>query len=83
MATRTYTSGDRTFDIALAGPPAERDSSWTVQHVFDRSINQEICVRGMESIMAPTEEAAFSCVCKCIDESLRSKPLTSGPAGVG
>ena len=74
MATRTYTCGDRTFEIALAGPPAVRDSSWTVEHVFDRSINQEICVRGMESIMTPTEDAAFSRVCECIDESLRCKP---------
>lgn len=45
-----------------------------VEHVFDRSINQEIRVRGMESLRAPTEDAAFSSVCECIDESLRSKP---------
>lgn len=73
MATRTYISDGRTFEIALAGPPAERSSSWTVEHVFDKSLNQEIRVRGMERIMAPTEDAAFSRVCECIDESLRSK----------
>ena len=50
MATRTCASGDRIFEITLARTPVRNDS-WTVEHVFDRSLNQEVSVPGMESIV--------------------------------
>ena len=71
MATRTCTSGNRTFEITLAGTPAGR---WTVEHVYDKSLNAEIRVPEMDSIAASTEDAAFTGACDCIDKSLRSKP---------
>ena len=70
MATRTYASGNRTFEITLSGTPAGR---WTVEHVYDQSINAESHVPGMDSIAAATEEDAFSSTCDRIDEGLRSK----------
>ena len=73
MAIRTYASGDRAFEITLSGNPPGIHSSWTVEHVYDRSINQEIHVPGMDSIMASTGDAAFARVCVCIDRSLRSR----------
>ncbi len=73
MATRTYASGDRTFEITLSGTPPGSYSSWTVEHVYDRSINQEIHVTGMDSILASTGDAAFARACDCIDKSLRSR----------
>jgi hypothetical protein len=73
MATRPYASGDRTFEITLSGTPAGSYSSWTVEHVYDRSINQEIHVPGMDSIVASTGDAAFAHACDCIDKSLRSR----------
>jgi hypothetical protein len=77
MATRTYASGNRTFEITLsripAGTPAGSDSSWTVEHVYDKSLNEEIDVPGMESIVVSTEDAAFAGVCDCIDKLLWSR----------
>ena len=70
MATRTYASGNRTFEITLSGTPAR--TSWTVKHVYDKSLNCEIRVPGMDSIVALTEDAAFAGTCDCIDKSLRS-----------
>ena len=71
MATRTYDlSGNRTFEITLSGVSAGR---WTVEHVYDKSLNEEIHVPGMESIVASTEDAAFARTCDHIDKSLRSK----------
>ena len=70
MATRTYASGNRTFEITLSGTPAR--TSWTVKHVYDKSLNEEIHVLGMDSIVASTEDAAFAGACDCIDKSLRS-----------
>src|SRR5712692_7047119 len=72
MATRTYASVDRTFEITLSGTPAGSYSSWTVEHVYDKSINSESHVPGMDSIVASTEDAAFARTCDCIDKSLRS-----------
>ena len=48
MATRTYASGNRTFEITLAETPAGR---WTVEHVYDKSLNAEIRVPGVASIV--------------------------------
>ena len=74
MATRTYTSGNRTFEITLSGTPAAgSDSSWTVEHVYDKSLNEEIQEPGMDSIVASTEDAAFARACDHLDKSLRSK----------
>ena len=73
MATRPYASGDRTFEITLLGTPPDSSSLWTVIHVYNGSINQEIHVRGMDSIVASTEDAAFAPACDCIDKSLRSR----------
>ena len=70
MATRTYASVDRTFEITLSGTPAGR---WTVEHVYDKSLNQEIHVPEMDSIGASNEDAAFAGACDRIDKSLRSK----------
>ena len=79
MTTRTYASGNRTFEITLsgtpaaAGTPAGGDSSWTVEHVYSKSLNSEIQVPGMDSIIvASTEDAAFARTCDQIDKWLRS-----------
>ena len=72
MATRTCASGDRIFEVTLSGTPIKNDS-WTVEHVFDRSLNQEVSVPGMESIVAPSEDAAFARICDHIDRWLRPK----------
>ena len=71
MATRTYASGNRTFEITLSGTPAR--TSWTVKHVYDKSLNEEIHVPEVDSIVASTEDAAFARTCDCLDKSLRSK----------
>lgn len=73
MAKRTYTSGDRTFEITLAGTSRGSSWQWTVDHVFDRSINQEIRVPGMEDILASTEDAAFAPACDCLERSSRPR----------
>jgi hypothetical protein len=73
MATRTCASGSRTFEITLSGTPTGRDSLWTVEHVYDKSLNQEIRVTGTDSIVASTEDAAFARTCDHIDNWLRSK----------
>jgi hypothetical protein len=73
MATRTCASGHRTFEITLSGTPAESASLWTVEHVYDKSLNEEIQVPGMDSIVASTEDAAFARTCDHIDKWLRSK----------
>ena len=73
MATRTYVSGDRTFEVTLSGTPSGVSSAWTVEHVYVRSLNQEIQVPGMDGITASTEDAAFARACDCLDKSLRSK----------
>ena len=73
MATRTCACGNRTFEITLSGTPTRSDSLWTVEHVYDKSLNSEIQVPSMNSIVAMTEEAAFARACDCIDKSLRSK----------
>ena len=67
MATRIYASVDRTFEITLSGTPAGR---WTVEHVYDKSLNAESHVPGMDSILASTEDAAFARTCDCIDRKL-------------
>ena len=71
MATRTYTSGNRTCEITLSGNPA--GTKWTVEHVYDKSVSQEICVPGIDGIVASTEDAAFTDACGYIDKWLRSK----------
>ena len=74
MATRICARCNRTFEIALSGTPTGRDSLWTVDYVYDKSLNQEIRVPGMNSIMASTEDAAFEGICDGIDKWLRLKP---------
>ena len=77
MATRTYASGNRTFEITLSGTPAGIPAgsalSWTVEHVYDKSLNAEIQVPGMKSIAASTEDVAFARSCDHIDKWVRSK----------
>ena len=73
MATRTCASGTRTFDITLSGTPTGSDSLWTVEHVYDKSLNEEIHVPGVDSIVASTEDAAFAGTCDRIDKWWRSK----------
>lgn len=73
MKTRTYVSGDRTFEITLNGAPREMPGSWTITHVFERSLNEEICVSGIAKIEAATEETAFAHACDCIDKSSRPR----------
>lgn len=72
MATQIFVCGNRTFEITLSRI-SRSDLSWTVEHVYDRSLNSEIQVPGMDHIVAKTEEAAFAGACDCIDTSLRSK----------
>jgi hypothetical protein len=71
MATRPYTSGNRTFEITLSGTPA--GTRWTVEHVYDKSLNEEIHVLGMDSIVASTEDTAFARTCDHVDKWLRSR----------
>ena len=76
MATRTYANGNRTFEITLSGTPVAAGAptgTWTVEHVYDKSLNEEIHVPGMDSIVASTEDAAFARTCDHIDKSLRSR----------
>ena len=77
MATRTCASGSgsgtRTFDITLSGTPTGSDSLWTVEHVYDKNLNQEIRVPGVDSIVASTEDTAFAGTCDRIDKWWRSK----------
>lgn len=72
MATRTYASGNRTFEITLSGTSAENASTWTVDHVFDKSLNAEIQIPGLDSIVASTEDAAFEQAYAHVDKWLRS-----------
>ena len=80
MATRTHARVDRTFtavrtalgrEITLSGTPAGSYSAWTVEHVYDKSLNAEIRVPGVASIVASTEDAAFARTCECIDGRIR------------
>jgi hypothetical protein len=71
VATRTYVSVDRSFDITLNGTSRGDLWLWTVTHVFDRSINEEIRLPGMEHIRASTDETAFALACDCIAKSSR------------
>ena len=76
MATRTYANGNRTFEITLSGTPAAAGAptgTWTVEHVYDKSLNEEIHMPGMDSIVESTEDAAFARICDQIDQSLRPK----------
>lgn len=77
MARRTYDIGNRTFEITLVETSAGGYSSWTVEHVYDKSLNEEISVPGMDSIVASTEDAAFARTCDHVDKWLRSKTLTT------
>ncbi len=70
MATRNYVSGNRTLEITLSGV---REGTWTLEHVYEKSINQEIHVPGMDRIVASTEDVAFARTCDCIDKWLWSK----------
>ena len=73
MAIRICARCDRTFEIALSETPTRSDSLWTVDYIYDESLNEEIHVPGMDSIVASIEDAAFARACDCIDKSLRSK----------
>ena len=73
MATRTCASGNRAFEITLSGTPTESDSLWTVEHVYDKNLNCEIRVPGMDSIVASTEDAACALICDHIEKWLPSK----------
>jgi hypothetical protein len=73
MAIRTYVSGDRTFEITLSGTSRKTSSSWTVTHVFERRLNEEIQLSGMKNIQASTAETAFAEACDCIDKSVMVK----------
>jgi hypothetical protein len=77
MARRTCASGNRAFEITLSGIPTESDSLWTVEHVYDKSLNCEIRVPGIDSIVASTEDAAFARICDRVSTCLRSKTLTT------
>ena len=46
MATQTFVSGNRTFEITLSRT-SRSDSLWTVEHVYDASLNSEIQVPSM------------------------------------
>ena len=73
MATRTCASGNRAFEITLSGTPTGSDSLWTVEHVYDKNLNCEIRVPGMDSIVASTEDAACARICDHIEKWFRSK----------
>jgi len=64
MATRAYISGNRTFEITLS----RVHERWTVEHVYSKSLNAEIQVPEMNSIVASTEDVAFAGACDCIDK---------------
>jgi hypothetical protein len=72
MATCTYASGNRTFEITLS---VSHDGTWwIVERVYDKRRNEEIHVPGMVSIVASTVDAAFARTRDCIDKSLQSTP---------
>ena len=71
MGTRTCISGDRTFEVTVSGALRGSSWSWTVTHVFERRLNEEIYLPGMKDIQASTEEAAFAHACDCVDKSAR------------
>ena len=71
MATRTYASVDRTFEITLSGTSA--GTAWTVEHIYDHSLCCEIRVPGMDSIVASTEDAACARICDGVAKWLRLK----------
>ena len=73
MATRICTSGNRTFEIVLSGHATGSDSLWTVEYVYDKSLNAEIHVPGMDSTVALTEDAAFASICDGVAKWLRLK----------
>ena len=73
MATRTCASGNRSLEITLSGTPAGSDSLWTVEHVYDKNLNCEIRVPGIDSIVASTEDAACARIYDHIEKWLRSK----------
>ncbi len=70
MAKRTYTNGDRVFEITLKGTPAGSYSSWTVEKVTENG--RDIVIRGLDGIVASDEQTAFARACDRIDEWLRS-----------
>ena len=47
---------------------------WIVEYVYDKSLNEEIQVPEMDSIVASTEDAAFAGACDRIEKWLRLKP---------
>jgi hypothetical protein len=73
MPTRTCVRGDRTFEVTLSGTPTGSDALWTVECVYDKSLNAEIRVPGMDSIVASTEDVAFADTCDRIGKWLRLK----------
>ena len=73
MSIRICASCNRAFEITLSGTSTGKDSLWTVECVYDRSLNEEIHVPGMDSIVASTEDAAFADACDHIEKSLRLK----------
>ena len=77
MATRTCASGNRAFEITLSRIPTGSDSLWTVEHIYEKSLNCEIRVPGTDNIVASTEDAALTRTCDRIDAWLRSKTLTT------
>ena len=74
MATRICARCNRTFEISLSGTSTGSDSLWTVEYVYDKSLNEEIQVPEMDSIVASTEDAAFAGACDRIEKWLRLKP---------
>jgi hypothetical protein len=70
MATRSYTTGGRAFDIVLSATQAGGNSwAWTVEHVFESG--QEVTVPGIENVVASDVETAHARVCDRIDKWLR------------
>ena len=77
MGTRSCASGNRAFEITLSETSAGRYSSWTVEHVYDKSLNQEIRLPGMDCIVASTEDAAFARARDLVNNSLQSRNMTT------
>ena len=69
MATRSYTTSGRAFDIELLATQAGGHSwAWTVEHVAESG--QEISIPGMENVVASDVDTALARVCDLIDKWL-------------
>ncbi len=73
MAIRTYTVGDRVFEIVLSRAPVSALPSWTVARVNDVGRGgREVTVPGIGDVSGWAEEVALARACDRIDKWIHS-----------